>query len=51
MASTFYFEEVLYPPNKDGRADKTKPGNTLEIFVSNFYGDHQIFLRVTDGSR
>tara|TARA_R110002167_G_scaffold215893_2_gene420751 strand:+ start:560 stop:808 length:249 start_codon:yes stop_codon:yes gene_type:complete len=50
MATTSYFEEDLYPPNDDGRADKSKPSNTLEVIVSNFHGDHQIYLKITDES-
>lgn len=50
MAGTTYYEEKLYRPrNKDGRADKESSPITLDIAVSNFYGDnHQIFLRTTD---
>ncbi|PLX98346.1 MAG: hypothetical protein C0623_13605 [Desulfuromonas sp.] len=48
MATTFYFEEKLYPVNDDGRADKTQSPNTVAVFVSNFSNDHQIYLRITD---
>jgi len=43
-----YFEEKLYPANDDGRADKSKVSHTLELFRTNYFGDDQIFLRVTN---
>lgn len=48
MSTTYYFEESLYPPSDHGRADTTNPPTKIEIFRSNYYGNDQIFLRVTD---
>lgn len=50
--ATVYFEENLYPPkHEDGKADKTKLAFTLDVSVSNFFGDsHQVYLRITDSS-
>jgi len=50
MSTTTYFEEKLYPPKyEDGKADETKSPLTLDVAVSNFFGDsHQIYLRTTD---
>ncbi len=46
MGATFYYEEELFPPGDDGRADKEKEPTKLELMVSNFYSDHQIYLRI-----
>ncbi|QOY53322.1 hypothetical protein [Candidatus Sulfurimonas baltica] len=53
MSTTTYFEENLYPPKyEDGKADKTKSPFTLDVAVSNFFGDsHQVYLRTTDENR
>lgn len=48
MSTTQYFEEQLYPANKDGRADKSKPATTVELIRSSYYGDDQIYLKVID---
>lgn len=48
MGATFYFEEKLYPPNDEGMADKAKPSETVEVLVSNYFGNHQFYLRITD---
>jgi len=50
MSTTIYFEENLFPPKyEDGKADKTKSPLTLDVAVSNFFGDsHQVYLRTTD---
>ena len=52
MSGTIYYEEKLYPPKyEDGKADKTKSPLTLDVTVSNFFGDsHQVYLRTTDES-
>ena len=49
MATTQYFEEKFYPPNAHGRADKTDDGTVIQLMVTSFYGDHQIFLRINEG--
>jgi len=49
MSTTVYFEEKLYPTHEEtGRADKTKPAATFELFCSNYFKDDQIYLRITD---
>jgi len=48
MSTTFYYEDKLYPPNDDGVADEEKQETDLAIFVSNFHGKHQVYLRVND---
>ena len=50
MSTTTYFEEKLYPPKyEDGKADETKAPFTLDVAVSNYFGDsHQVYLRTTD---
>ncbi len=42
------FEEKLYPTDKNGRANKTKPEATFELFRSNYFGDDQIYLKITN---
>ena len=48
MGTTQYFEDELFPPDGDGRANESKPSALFQIMVSNFHGDHQIFLRLND---
>ena len=50
MSGTTYYEEKLYPPKyEDGKADETKTPLTIDVTVSNFFGDsHQVYLRITD---
>jgi len=49
MATTSYFEQELFPPGEDGRADRSKLGTKVEVQVSNFHGDHQVVLSVEPG--
>lgn len=46
MGTTQYFEANLYPPNQHGRAEESGEGTLTEVLITNFYGDHQIFLRM-----
>lgn len=46
MSTTTFFEDDFYPANDDGRADKSKPQTSLELFRTNYFGDDQIFLRI-----
>jgi hypothetical protein len=49
VSTTTYFEEKLYPTDEtNGRANKTKPEATFELFRSNYFGDDQIYLRITN---
>jgi len=49
MATTMYAEEELYPVDKEsGKANKSEASTIFEVYVSNFFGDHQIYLKVTD---
>ncbi|HBN9511492.1 hypothetical protein [Pseudomonas aeruginosa] len=50
MATKMYAEEHLYPVGKDGKADKSQSPTTFEVYVSNYHGDDQIYLKVVDGS-
>ncbi|WP_279451672.1 hypothetical protein [Aeromonas dhakensis] len=48
MSTTVYFEGQLYPTDeKNGRSDKSKPSTEFEIFRSNYFGDDQIYLKLT----
>jgi hypothetical protein len=49
MGTTQYFEEKFYPPNGHGRADESQDGTIVQLLVTSFYGDHQIFLRINEG--
>lgn len=49
MSTTVYFEDKLYPTDEqNGRADKTQPATELELFRSNYFGDDQIYLKLTN---
>ncbi len=48
MSTTVYFEGQLYPTDEQNwRSDKSKPSTELEIFRSNYFGDEQIYLKLT----
>lgn len=51
MATTQYFEENLYPVGDDGKADTSKPADNFKVFVSSYFANHQIYLRITDENR
>lgn len=51
MGSTQCFEDILYPPNAHGRADESQDGTVIQVMVTSFYGDHQIFLRINEGTQ
>lgn len=49
MSTTVYFEDKLYPTDeKSGRSDKTQPTTEMELFRSNYFGDDQIYLKLTN---
>ena len=50
MGTTTHFEQALFPPGLDGRADLSEPSTVVEVFVSNYFGDHQVSLRLIDGT-
>ncbi|MEI8214273.1 MAG: hypothetical protein WCI02_19160 [Planctomycetota bacterium] len=50
MGATFFYDKEHYPPNEHGRADEQRDPTLIQVFVSSFYGDHQIFLRINEGS-
>lgn len=46
MGTTSYYETDHFPPNSDGLADETKTPTKVELLLTTFYGNHQIFLRL-----
>ena len=48
MSGTIFYEKELYPPRyEDGKSDTTKKPYTIELSVSNYFGDsHQIYLKI-----
>ena len=49
MSTSVYFEDKLYPTDeKNGRSDKTQPATELELFRSNYFGNDQIYLKLTN---
>ncbi len=47
MSTTEYFQDKLYPTNEqNGRADKNKEATEMQLFLSNYFGDHQIYLKL-----
>lgn len=49
MATTTYFEQELLATDKSSNADPSQPKSTLEIQVSSFSGEHQLYLAHEDG--
>lgn len=47
MATMCYFEEHLYVPGDDGLACKAGTPVNFEVIRSNFFGNHQIYLRLS----
>jgi hypothetical protein len=47
MSSTLFYEKELYTPKyEDGKSDTTKKSYTIELSVSNYFGDsEQIYLK------
>ena len=48
MATTTYFEADLPLGDRNASADDGKNTRKVEIFVSDFFGHHQIYLRIDD---
>ena len=48
MATTSYFEQQLLATDNKSNADPKKQGCVLEILVSSFSGEHQLYLRHID---
>lgn len=50
MSGNTYYEEKLYrPKNEDGKPNKEISPLTLDVTVSDYFGNsHQIYLRTTD---
>lgn len=51
MSTMTYYEEPHYPAGNDGLADSSAGPTTVEVLVSNFHGNHQVYLRLYDGER
>ena len=49
MSTLTYFEDPLFPAGDDVLADQNAEATTAEVLVSNFFGSHQIYLRLTNG--
>ncbi|MCX7097056.1 MAG: hypothetical protein NTV43_04010 [Methylococcales bacterium] len=49
MATTSYFEGEIPTVNDIGKADKNKPTNLVEIYISSFSNDHELYLKHIDG--
>jgi hypothetical protein len=45
MATTSYFEAPLLVANAKGKADESSRKSTLEVLVSSYSGEHQIYLK------
>lgn len=48
MTTTSYFEEKIPIPNDIGKADENAQTNLVEIYVSSFSGEHELYLKHTD---
>lgn len=48
MATTTYFEAELPLGDKDAPAEGGKNTRKIELFVSDFFGTHEIYLRIDD---
>ncbi|QDV42959.1 hypothetical protein Enr13x_28110 [Stieleria neptunia] len=45
MSTMSYFEEPLYTPGNNGLADKSGEPTVVEVIVSNFFSNHQVYLQ------
>ena len=48
MATTTYFEADLALGDKDASGEGGKNTRKIEVFVSDFFGTHEIYLRIDD---
>jgi hypothetical protein len=48
MASTFYFEGEVPLGDMKAAAKYGKKGRKIELFVSDFFGTHELYLRIDD---
>ena len=48
MATTTYFEADLPLGDKDASGEDGKNTRKIELFVSDFFGTHEIYLRIDD---
>lgn len=44
---TYYEQELSQVNDEDGSPDKSKPPVRLEIMTTRFFGQNQIFMRIT----
>ena len=49
MATTMYFEAELSALDKAANADPAKPTNLLEIYISSYSREHQLYIKHVDG--
>lgn len=50
MGSVTYFEEPIYPVDENnGLADTQAIPTVVEVMNSNFFGNHQVYFRMTKG--
>ncbi len=49
MATTMYFEAELSALDSSANADPTKPTNQIEIYISSYSREHQLYLKHIDG--
>ena len=49
MATTSYFEEEIPTPGDNGKADENQQTNLVEIYISSFSGDEELYLKHIDG--
>jgi len=45
MATTMYFEADLAGLDSSANADLTNPTNKIEIYISSYSGEHQLYLK------
>lgn len=50
MATTMYFEAELSALDKAANADPTQPTNLVEIYVSSYSREHQLYIKHVDGN-
>lgn len=48
MATTTYFEADLPLGDKDASGEGGRNTRKIEVFVSDFFGTHEIYLRIDD---
>lgn len=49
MGTTTYYEEPIFPVGDDGLANSDATPTTIEVLVSNFDGNHQVYLTLHEG--